>query len=81
MESEWCSIVDGIQYAIRKDEVSFELENDCLPVVRSIINKKVPRSSLLADYYTAAFKEIRNLEYFGIRWIPRELNKADELFR
>jgi ribonuclease HI len=81
MESEWCSILDGIQYAIKKDEGSIELENDCMPVVKSIIQKKIPNNSLLAFYYTAVFNEIRDLEYIGIRWIPRELNKADELFR
>lgn len=81
MESEWCSILDGIRYAIQKDEGSIELENDCLPVVKSIIRRKIPANSLLANYYTAVFKEIRGLEYLGIRWIPRELNKADELFR
>ena len=81
MESEWCSILDGIRYAIQMDEGSIELENDCLPVVRSITRGKIPNNSLLANYYTAVFKEIRELEYLGIRWIPRELNKADELFR
>ena len=81
MESEWCSILDGIRYAIQRDEGSIELENDCLPVVKSIIRSKIPRNSLLANYYTAVFKEIRGLDYLGIRWIPRELNKADELFR
>ena len=81
MESEWCSILDGIRYAIQRDEGSIELENDCLPVVKSITRKKIPANSLLANYYTAVFKEIRELDFLGIRWIPRELNKADELFR
>ena len=81
MESEWCSILDGIRYAIQRDEGSIELENDCLPIVRSITRRKIPTNSLLANYYTAVFKEIRELDYLGIRWIPRELNKADELFR
>jgi hypothetical protein len=81
MESEACSILDGIQYSIYKDEGSVELENDCLGVVNNIIHRRAPKKSYLADYYYAIFREIRHLDYFGIRWIPRELNSADDLFR
>jgi ribonuclease HI len=80
-ESEWCSVLDGIQYSISKDEGSIELENDNLGVINSIINNKMPNKSYLADYYYLIENEIRNLDYFGIRWIPRELNRADDIFR
>lgn len=80
-ESEWCSVLNGIRYAIKKDQGSVELENDCLGVVKHLIHRRAPAKAYLADYYRSIFKEAKNMEYLGIRWIPRELNKADDLFR
>jgi ribonuclease HI len=80
-ESEWASVINGIRFALKKDQGSVELENDCLPVVKHLIFKRPPAKSYLADYYSAIFKEAKAMEYLGIRWIPRELNKADGLFR
>jgi ribonuclease HI len=80
-ESEWASVINGIRFALKKDQGSVELENDCLPVVKHLIFKRPPAKSYLADYYSAIFKEAKTMEYLGIRWIPRELNKADGLFR
>ena len=80
-ESEWCSILDGIKYSLRKDQDAIELENDNLGVITSLIERKVPRHSYLADYYHLIFRQIRQFEYLGIRWIPRERNRADDLFR
>jgi len=78
-ESEWCSIVDGIKFAVKKDEGSIHLENDNLGIVNHIIGLKRP-PRLFMDYYLQVFKEIKGLDYIGIRWIPREMNKADNLF-
>jgi len=80
-ESEWASVINGVRFALKKDQGSVELENDCLPVVKHLIFKRPPAKSYLADYYSAIFKEAKTMEYLGIRWIPRELNKADGLFR
>uniref|UniRef100_A0A6C0APJ6 RNase H type-1 domain-containing protein n=1 Tax=viral metagenome TaxID=1070528 RepID=A0A6C0APJ6_9ZZZZ len=80
-ESEWVSVLSGIEFALKKDQGSVELENDCLPVIKHLIFRKPPAKSYLADYYSQIFKESRKMEYLGVRWIPRELNKADDLFR
>jgi ribonuclease HI len=80
-ESEWCSILNGIQYSISKDEGSIELENDNLGVINSIIKNKMPKHKYLEEYYYLISNEIKYLDYFSIRWIPRELNKADNIFR
>ena len=79
MESEWCSILDGIQYSIKHKHVCIELENDNQQVVQSLIERKSPNKQYLTKYYRMIYKEINGLEYFGIRWIPREFNKADLL--
>ena len=80
-EAEWCSVLDGIKYAIKKGQFAIELENDNLGVIQSLIHRNIPKTSSLSYYYLAIYKEITNLDYIGARWIPRELNKADELFR
>lgn len=79
-EAEWASVLNGIQFALKKDQGGVELENDCMPVIRHLILRRPPAKSYLADYYGAVLKEARGMEYLGIRWIPRELNKADNLF-
>lgn len=79
--TEWHSVLDGIKYTIEKGDCSIELENDCLGVVKALIKQKKPLDKQSAHVYNAVSREIRSLDYFGIRWIPREMNKADELFR
>ena len=79
-ESEWCSVLNGIRYAQKKDQGSVELENDCLMVIKHLIHKRPPMKGYLAAYYNSILKETKNMEYLGIRWIPRELNRADDLF-
>lgn len=80
-EAEWQSVFDGIDFAISKKQYSLELENDNLSVINSLIFKKTPRSEIALLTYLAILDEIRNLDWVGVRWIPRELNKADRLFR
>lgn len=79
-ESEWQSIVDGITYGIKKRSKSIELENDNLNIINCLIEKKRPLP-LYLDYYYHIFDLVKTLEWIGIRWIPRKLNKADDLFR
>lgn len=80
VQSEWCSVLDGILFSKHKNQGSLELENDCLGVVEGLKRKKQPKDALCAYFYTSIYREIRELDHFGIRWIPREMNKADELF-
>ena len=80
-EAEWASVLNGIEFALKKDQGSVELENDCLPVMKHLMFRRPPVKSYLADYYGAVLKEARKMEYLGVRWIPRELNRADEFFR
>jgi hypothetical protein len=79
VESKWCSILDGIILATAKGQGSIDLENDNLAVVNSIIHGRRP--SKYYDYYWSILESIKDFDYVGLRWIPRELNRADELFR
>lgn len=79
-ESEWCSVLDGIEFSLKNGSETINLENDNLGVITSLINQKKP-SSLYADYYYHIKDLAKDFEWLGIRWIPRELNRADDLFR
>ena len=79
-ESEWRSVLDGLEYSLKKEVSVVKLENDNLGVINSIIHKNKP-SGLYSDYYHYIFDLVKKFDYVGIRWIPRELNKADKLFR
>ena len=76
-DSEWCSVLDGIRLAKELDRGAIFLENDSLRVINALIIRQPPKHM---DYYHAILDEIRQMDYIGIRWIPRELNRADDLF-
>jgi ribonuclease HI len=79
-ESEWCSVLDGIEYSLKRNAKSIKLENDNLAVINSLINSEKP-SGLYVDYYYLITEKINKLDHFSIRWIPRIMNNADKLFR
>ena len=81
MESEWASLVDGLEYSQNKGIKCLTIENDCLPVVRSIILKAPPKNPRFLDYYKSFYSLTTAYTWLGIRWIPREMNRADSLFR
>ena len=81
MESEWCSILDGIRYAQKKGDGFIELENDCLGVVQCLTREYEPRAGRYIKYFSTIHRELRNFDYVGLRWIPREMNKADDIFK
>lgn len=80
-ESEWCSVVDGIDFALKKKEYTLEIENDNLSLIKCLINKKRPTQKYAVDYFDYVMDVSSKIDYLAIRWIPRELNKADDLFR
>lgn len=80
-ESEWCSVLDGIRYATKKDDGFLELENDNLGVMQCLTRGLEPRAQRYHTYFRTIHAELRNFDYVGVRWIPREMNAADDIFR
>jgi len=76
-DAEWCSVLDGLLFAKKFDCGAIHLENDNQGLINALIYRRPPRHM---DYYDAIVDEIRHLDYIGIRWIPRGLNRADGLF-
>ena len=79
-ESEWCSVLDGVEFSLKKGSQAINLENDNLGVITSLITEKKP-SGLYSDYYYQIKDLAKKFDWLGVRWIPRELNRADDLFK
>lgn len=80
-EAEWASIADGILFAISKNQNSLELENDNLGVIQTLLGELHP-SELSSKFYANYIWAVGlQMNWLAVRWIPRKLNKADDLFR
>ena len=80
-EAEWASIYFGLEMGRRLGQEVVGLENDCLGVIRSIIFNSAGRHEY-ARYYHHKIKETAaDMDWCGIRWIPRRMNRADDLLR
>ena len=81
-ETEWASVYFGLLFALEKNERNIHIENDNMSVIRGLM---LPYCELKHDYAKYHRDQIlRNATHTywsAIRWIPRELNKADALFR
>ena len=80
-ESEWCSVSNGLIYSLKRGQKALQLENDNLGIVTSIIHRKPPGRQLYYGYYNKIYKNLRLFDWVELRWIPREMNRADDLFR
>jgi len=81
-ETEWASVAAGLRFAINHGEETIAIENDNMGVIHGIID---PHKSLHNEYARHYRNEIQKLAnktaWTGVRWIPREINAADKLFR
>jgi ribonuclease HI len=80
-EAEWASIAAGLEFTIQKGETCIGIENDNLGVVGALITDKRDFRNTYAYYYRDKILRMTRLTLWtGIRWIPREINRADDLF-
>jgi ribonuclease HI len=79
-ESEWCSVLNGLEFAQKKKQKAVTLENDNQGVIQSLITQTPPRP-LYWPYYDSIYDLMTSFDWVSVRWIPREQNKADRLFR
>ena len=83
-ESEWVSVLDGLKLARSLDVEGVELENDNVGVISVLMAQEEPNWSnqmnIRKHYYE--IKELANqMDWVQVRWIPREINYADMLFK
>jgi hypothetical protein len=81
-ETEWAAVSAGLEFAIQKGEFAIGIENDNLSIIGTLITEKQNLRQEYARYYRDRILRFTNLTLWtGIRWIPREINRADDLFR
>jgi len=81
-EAAWASVALGLAMAIQHKKPVVGIENDNISIIRSLIFHRNFRSRHESAHHY--FHEIMRLaldtEWTGVRWIPRGLNRADDLF-
>ena len=81
-EAEWASVAIGLSLAVERGSDAVALENDNLGVIRSLIFPKTKLRHEYARYYRdRILVSALETSWTGARWIPREENRADNLFR
>ena len=82
-EVEWCAVYSGLLFALRHNVESINIENDNLGLVNNLLTGKILKTDkpYVIDYKQAILALAKQTHWTGIRWIPREQNRADDLFR
>lgn len=87
-ETKWASVAIGLRIALEFNHRYIGIETDNLEIIRSLIfhrdvqmKAKAKRHQEYARYYFHdIMKSAAQTEWTGVRWIPRGLNRADDLF-
>ena len=77
-EAEWQSVCNGIRDA---GERTLQVENDNQDVIRSLQTRTRPKKDRHAWQFDEIMDLAKEFESLSVRWIPREQNMADHLFR
>ena len=81
-EAEWASVTAGLEFALEQGEESVALENDNLQVIHGLVIPGIELRHSYAKYHKQRILRLaEHMEWLGARWIPRDLNHADKLFR
>ncbi len=81
-EAEWAAVYAGVCKGKELQENAVLIENDCIGVVGHIMNRDMRLKHEYAQYYRSKIiQSAAELEWLGIRWIPRNSNRADDIFR
>jgi hypothetical protein len=80
-EADWASILFGVTIAVNKGQEAIGIEHHNLSVIHGLI---FPKNRLQHEYATYYRNEIQKVtavtRWTGVRWIPHELNRSNDLF-
>jgi ribonuclease HI len=79
-EAEWVSVFHGLTFALEHNEQIIALENDDFGVISALITQRALKHEYAKHYRNQIVKLVGSSEWTGVRWIPREYNKADDIF-
>ena len=80
-EAEWAAVDAALTFALEKDELAVELENDNLSVISQLMRDSYPKQIYARYYHKKIRAQADHMEWLSVRWIPRETNVADLLLR
>lgn len=80
-ETEWASVYHGVLFGLEHSETVLALENDDFGVIAALITNNTLKHDYAKYYRSNIVKLVGNTAWTGVRWIPRENNKADALFQ
>ena len=86
-ETDWASVAIGLRMALEFNHRYIGIENNNLEIIRSLIFHKEFKAKAKAKqnqeyaryYFHDIMKSAAQTEWTGVRWIPRGLNRADDL--
>ena len=87
-ETEWASIYHGLLFSMNSNADRLHIENDNQGVIMNLLTadlwkkkkQKKKQNPYVAEYREAILNLAKQTEWTAIRWIPRERNRADDLF-
>ena len=80
-ETKWAAISLGLEFAMTHNEEVIAIENDCLSVVGALLMRDGPLRHEYARYWrNRIIGSANQCQWVGLRWIPRQMNHADDLF-
>lgn len=81
-EAEWASIYFGLKAALENSDDLLHIQNDCLSIVRAFLpHTDAPKQKYARHFWTEITNLAGQASWVGISWIPRELNRADQVLR
>jgi len=81
-EADWESVASGLEFALEQGEESVAIENHNLHVIHGLIVPGIELRHSYAKYHKQRILRLaEHMEWLGARWIPRDMNHADKLFR
>jgi len=81
-EAKWHSVLRGLELALEEGETCVALEHDNLSIIHGLITPLMKFRHEYAHYYKKQIlSTAKHAEWVGARWIPREFNRADALFK
>jgi ribonuclease HI len=79
-EAEWFAVFFGLKSALENGYEDLHLQNDCLSIIQAFLPNANPPRKTYAKYFKTKIQTFANeANWVGISWIPRELNRADEV--
>jgi ribonuclease HI len=79
-EAEWKAVHNALLFGLEHNLTDIGIENDNLGVINTFLNDIIPKREYARYYKWKIRKDAEQTEWTGVRWIPRERNRADDLF-